>query len=429
MSRVSLTLFACCVLLAAACGTSSQEAQLPDQPNDSETLLPECSDPSEETTDEADQTLSYVVSENCDYSQFDYEAEPTANALVEGYDNEAFPPAVIEIDNIFSGGVGADQGIPAIDEPQFAPIADISFIEDDDEPVLSVEVNGEAVAFPLQILIVHEIVNTEIGGTPVTVTYCPLCNSALTFDRQVGARLLDFGVSGSLFNSSLLMYDRQTGSLWTHFNGQGAVGHYAGVQLDLIPTQTVSYGKFVEAHPDGKVLTQDNEHNRQSQYGRNGYVGEDTSDGTSGALFRGEVDERLPRKERVVGLLVEGASLAVPFTELEKQPVQEVTEGDVKMVVFYEKGLASPVDQPRIADGRDVGQSGVFTPEADRQELTFTSETNGVFVDDQTSSTWNIFGQATAGPLEGEQLESIPHVDSFWFSWAAYRPDTQIVTA
>ena len=111
---------------------------------------------------------------------------------------------------------------------------------------------------PLRILIWHEIVNDEVGGTPVTVTYCPLCNSAIVFDRRVPAHVLDFGTTGKLRNSDLVMYDRQTESWWQQFTGEAIVGSLTGTELKLIPSRLEFFGEFRTRHPGGKVLIPNN---------------------------------------------------------------------------------------------------------------------------------------------------------------------------
>ena len=370
--------------------------------------------------------LSVISTE---YDSVDYSVTPAGRAvdqIASGIDETLFPPSVIDINQIMSCGVPID-GIPPIDSPQYLKPAEATYIESN-EPVVSIEVNGDARAFPIKVLMSHEIVNTEIGGIPVTVTYCPLCNSALAYDRRVGDRVLDFGVSGTLYNSALIMYDRPTGSLWGHFTGEGFVGHYAGLQLSLIPTQTLSFGEFTAAMGDAMVLSNESEHGIRA-YSRNPYIGEDPSPGTSGMLFRGTVDERLPRKERVVGIFDYGGSaIAIPFEVLNERRVV-VLDKDSKngLVVFYIDGLSSPLDTSNISQGRDVGQTGVFKPAVNGQELTFKNQPDGeIFTDDQTGSTWNILGRAIDGELDGAVLEPVAHLDAFWFAWAAYRPDTKI---
>ena len=242
--------------------------------------------------------------------------------------------------------------------------------------------------------------------------------------------MLDFGTSGSLYQSALVMYDRQTESLWAHFTGQGLVGHYAGAQLGFIPAQTVSWAQFREAHPDGQVLSRQTGANRP--YGDNPYPGYDLEDSDPiGGFFTGDIDRTLAAKARVVGIADEAGSVAVRFEDLEEAPVIPVTEDGRNLVVFHQPGLASSLDAFEVGGGRDVGQTGVFEATApDGTGLTFApvgDPADGRFVDDETGSTWNVLGQAVDGPLSGEELEAAPHLDTFWFAWATYRPGTVIV--
>ncbi|MEM9561254.1 MAG: DUF3179 domain-containing protein [Actinomycetota bacterium] len=362
-----------------------------------------------------------------DYSTVDYDAEPVGSALRGDRADPAYPEPVIDPTLIRSGGVPPD-GIPPIDAPMFTAAGDVDYLTDD-EAVILVEVDGDARAYPIQILIWHEIVNDTFGDVPVSITYCPLCNSALAFDRRVGERVLDFGTSGELYQSALVMYDRQTESLWAHFTGGGLVGHYAGVQLDFIPAQTVSWAQFREANPDGLVLNQST--GAQRPYGQNPYPGYDfeQSDPIS-TFFTGDIDRTLASKARIVGVNDDGGSVAVRLEDLVDQPVIPVTEDGRNLVVFHRPGLASSLDSFQVDGGRDVGQTGVFEAVApDGTELTFAPgpADDGSFVDDQTGSTWNVLGQATGGPLDGSELAKVPHLDTFWFAWATYRPGTVIV--
>src|ERR687891_499890 len=155
--------------------------------------------------------------------------------------------ALVPLDEIISGGPPPD-GIPAIDRPAFVSPSEAARWLVPKEPVLAVQVKGDARAYPLQILMWHEIVNDVVGGVPVTVTYCPLCNSGIVFERVVDGTTLDFGTSGKLYKSDLVMYDRQTESLWSHFTGQAVIGTLTGAQLELIPMSTVSWSDWLDAH-------------------------------------------------------------------------------------------------------------------------------------------------------------------------------------
>ncbi|GIU89787.1 MAG: hypothetical protein KatS3mg010_0886 [Acidimicrobiia bacterium] len=168
-------------------------------------------------------------------------------SIAQGGSAGGAPEPLVDLREIRSGGPPPD-GIPSIDEPVFVRAADVDFLADE-EPVLALEIDGDARAYPVQILVWHEIVNDTVAGTPVAVTYCPLCNSAVAYDRRVEGRVLEFGTSGLLWNSALVMYDRQTETLWSHFTGQGIVGVLTGVELATFPVATVPWSVWRDAHP------------------------------------------------------------------------------------------------------------------------------------------------------------------------------------
>ena len=349
-------------------------------------------------------------------------AEDVVSALDSPRDG-SFPTPIVDPDALLSGGPPPD-GIPSIDEPKFLRAGDVDFLEDQ-EPVLALTVGDESRAYPVQILIWHELVNDTLDGVPVTVSYCPLCNSAIAYDRRIDDRVLDFGTSGMLYNSALVMYDRQTESLWSHFTGQAIIGALTGTELEIFPMTTVSWAQWREANPDALVLSRETGHSRN--YGVNPYPGYDDV-GQSPFLFDGEVDGRLAAKQRVVGIERGGESVAIVTEHLAVEDVIEVDVGGSPVVVWSTEGTASALDRATVSDGRDVGATGAFQPVVDGQALTFTADGDG-FVDDQTGSRWNVFGEAVSGSLSGERLTKVEHVDTFWFAWAAFRPDTTIVDA
>ena len=327
----------------------------------------------------------------------------------------------IRYDEILSGGPPRD-GIPSIDHPKFVSPKEASAWLKDNEPVIALEVNGVARAYPIQIVIWHEIVNDVIGGVPVAVTFCPLCNSAIVFDRRLDAQVFEFGVSGLLRNSDLIMYDRSTESLWQQFTGEGIVGKMAGAELTWLPASLISYADFRQTYPDGQVLSRETGFGRS--YGSNPYVGYDNIEETP-FLFDGIPDDRLPPMARVVTVSIGDQHVAYPYAVLVRKNVIADHVAGQDVVVFYEPGTASALDARTIADSRDVGATNVFDPVLDGQRLSFRREGDH-FVDDQTGSNWNILGVATSGPLAGKHLTPVIHADHFWFSWAAFRPDTRI---
>lgn len=193
-------------------------------------------------------------------------AEDVPSALDDPFAKD-LPEPTIDMDRV-QQLLPAD-GIPAIDEPTFLDADEVEYLADR-EPVLAIEVDGDARAYPLQILTWHELVNDTIGGRPITVSFCPLCNSAIAYDRRVGDRVLDFGTSGKLLNSALVMYDRQTESLWSHFTAEAFAGALTGKQLPTVPVTMLSWEDWARANPEGLVLSRETGHRRD--YGKNPYV-------------------------------------------------------------------------------------------------------------------------------------------------------------
>jgi Protein of unknown function (DUF3179) len=332
--------------------------------------------------------------------------------------------ALVPLDEIIAGGPPPD-GIPAIDRPAFVSFAAADGWLRGNEPVLALEIEGDARAYPLQILMWHEIVNDVVGGKAVAVTYCPLCNSALVFLRVVAGMTLDFGTSGKLYRSDLLMYDRQTHSLWAQMEGRAVVGDRAGTRLAPVPANTIAYEDFKAIFPQGRVLSRETGHWRA--YGRNPYEGYDQPD-SSPFLFRGEPDRRRPPKERVVGIVVGEVAKAYPWPVLEQRSVIQDTVAGMRLVIFHHAGALSALDDRVIASSRAIGATAVFSPIMDGQVLTFERAPGG-FRDRETGSLWNFLGLAVEGPAAGKRLRPIPHVDAFWFAWAAFNPKTALHAA
>lgn len=327
----------------------------------------------------------------------------------------------VPFSEIRSGGPPPD-GIPPLDDPQFETVAAAGAWLQAQSPVIALEIEGEAKAYPLAILIWHEIANDTVGGVPVAVTYCPLCNSAIVFDRRVGDQTLTFGVSGNLRNSDLIMWDRQTQSWWQQFTGEGIVGVYTGTQLDFLPSQIVGFGTFAERYPDAQVLSRETGYSRS--YGANPYAGYDSAQ--TPFLFEGEIDPRLPAMERVLAGRIGGEAVAYPFSLLQETGVINDTAGGLPVVALWQSGVTSALDAGSIDASRDIGTAALYSRELDGQTLTFWIDEAGVLRDDATSSAWNVFGEAVEGELAGARLElqlAAPHL---WFAWAAFRPDTRV---
>ncbi len=236
----------------------------------------------------------------------------------------------IDLDEIMSGGPPKD-GIPSIDDPKFAPLAKIKEMGET-EPVISLKIGGAAKAYPLRILIWHEIVNDTLAGVPVSVTYCPLCNSAIVFDRRLDGRVLDFGTTGKLRNSDLVMYDRQTESWWQQFLGEGIVGEMTGKRLKMLPARVESLARF-------------------RAYGANPYVGYDGA--PAPFLYRGSMPEGIAPMAYVVAI----GKDAWPLDLVQKN--KTVTTDRYRLT--WTPGQNSALDSGEIAKGRDIGNLVVET--------------------------------------------------------------------
>ncbi len=326
----------------------------------------------------------------------------------------------IELDELLVGLPRLDprDGIPPIDRPRFEAIADATWLGDA-EPGALVRLDGEVRFYPLSILTRHEIVNDRIGDIPVAVTFCPLCNTALTFDRRVDGEVLRFGVSGLLRNSDLVMWDEGTTSLWQQITGESVVGAFAGTQLDLISTSIVSYGDAVADFPDALSLSRST--GFPIDYGANPYVGYSSSERPF--LFDGEPDPRFPALSRVVGVSIDGVEKAYPFPLLVDSPAVNDQVGDVPVAVLWGGDTADALAGPVIADSQAIGTGIAFDRRVGDQVLTFSAIGDGRFTDAETGSTWSLLGLALDGPLAGEQLDGVTHRNEFWFAWASFFPD------
>ena len=221
--------------------------------------------------------------------------------------------------------------------------------------------------------------------------------------------------------------DRQTESLWQQIGGEAIVGSMVGAKLNLLPAPIVSWAQFKENFPDALVLSQETGFTRN--YGTNPYSGYDDVHNTP-FLFRGELDSTLSPFERVVTLDLGDEFVAYPFPLLEDVRVFQDVRKQQDIAVFWTPGASSALDARNIDEGREVGSTGVFVRGVDGESLDFAPNPadDQTFLDQQTRSTWNIFGKAVDGPLVGTQLEPLVFANHFWFAWAAFQPDTEVVT-
>ncbi len=408
-------------LLVAACGAATPPPDTGVRDDGTVVAEPTPDDPSasDEPAGGSDDESAVVVEPDPNFE----EALREARLSTRGWTTD-FSLHTVDYGEILN--VLSRDGIPALDNPQFVTTDEADAWLGALEPVILLEVDGVAKAYPLQILTWHEIANDTIAGVPVAVTFCPLCNSAVVFDRRLDGGVFDFGVSGNLRQSDLIMWDRQTESWWQQLTGESIVGVNAGKQLTFIPAPIVSWETFKEAFPGSDVLSRDTGFRRS--YGTNPYAGYDRVDNPP-FLFDGPTDGQLLPKERVVAIEVNGVDAAFPFTVISQERAVNYEVGGTDLAVFFEPGTVSALDRSSILNSRDVGSTGVFDATLDGRKLTFRldgSPEDGVIVDDETGSTWSILGKAISGELEGSQLDRILHQDHFWFAWAAFKPDTMI---
>ncbi len=265
-----------------------------------------------------------------------------------------FSRTIVDLGEIRGGGPPKD-GIPSIDAPRFVAVGEIAGDLEPGEPVMSVVLGDDARAYPLRILMWHEIVNDTVNGVPIAVTYCPLCNSGVVFERTVAGTPTTFGTTGKLRHSDLVMYDRASESWWQQFDGRAIVGERVGTELERLPARLEAFAEFADRHPRGAVLVPTDA--RARDYGRNPYVGYDSA--PRPFLFDGSYDGPGSPLMRVVA--VEGLDRAYSL-ELVRAAGAVVDE---PFVIRWRPGQRSALDTARIAEGRDVGTVTVQRQRAD----------------------------------------------------------------
>jgi len=335
----------------------------------------------------SDETVSIVVSES---------NEPTYTMMETNGQKHIIP-----LDKIRGGGPPKD-GIPSIDNPVFTDISGSNFMSDSDI-VIGLEINGDAKAYPLFILVWHEIVNDKVGETPVSVTYCPLCYTSQVFERILDGREVEFGTSGKLYNSNLLMYDRLTESYWSQSLGMAVTGPLSGSQLKTIPFDLITWGDWKRLHSDTLVLTTDTGHIRSyatDPYGN--YYSEPR------IMFPVEnSDDRMHPKEIIIGFNED---------DIYKAYKQDDIESDKAINDFV--GLT-----PIVLISEHDQNSRIFQRTVDGKLLRFLYD-DGMLVDSETKSMWTYDGMAISGPMAGSILQRMPIHPGFWFEWVAFHPDT-----
>jgi hypothetical protein len=321
---------------------------------------------------------------------------------------------LISSDEIFDAGVGRD-GIPALDFPESVAAPAASGFMHDTMRVIGVEVNGEARAYPLFLFWWHEIVNDTLGGQQVLVSYCPLTGSGLAFDPAFDGKARIFGVSGLLFENNLVMFDRETESLWVQMLMGAQCGPERGAPLFRIPVVETTWGHWKALHPATAVITDQTGFDRP--YGAYPFGGYDEPDNDVTLLPSSPWNRKRPPKELTLGVKVGLAAAAYPFGVLEELgPVAAVNDqvGPQPILVTWVGAARTARAFARRVGGRalsfDVAEASILT-----------------FRDRETGSTWDAGGEAVSGPLRGERLKPLEDAWTlFWFAWSVYYPGTHI---
>ena len=299
----------------------------------------------------------------------------------------------------------AKDGIPAIFDPVFITVEEAASQMNDRDLVIGLSINGEHHAYSTAFLSSHEIVNDVVGGVPVAVTWCPLCFTSMVFGREIDGTALTFGVSGMLIMNNLVMYDRQTDTLWSQLIGEAVKGPLNGTKLTLIPSQLTSWGGWKKEHPDTLALD----------------IGGPASDpyrdyyftGGSGVLGKHHDDDRLEQKALVVGVVGESSQRAYSYRALSLDPIINDTFEGRPLVLSLNGTSASTAVYDRTVDGEVL----TFAATQDLSQM----------IDLETESVWSqSSGKAVSGPLKGKQLGSVYAFTSFWFSWRDFYTETEL---
>lgn len=314
--------------------------------------------------------------------------------------------------------------------PAFIHKTDSLYNYYDFEPAIVINFGSEARAYPLSVLTLFELSNDSITGKQIMVTYCPMCNAALVFNRNVktpkGEQLLTFGISGLLMHNDMVMYDHQTESWWEQLMGEGVAGEYAGVELKMLPALLIDVKDFFDRFPDGKILSPIalNAY-RKKHIHRPFHNLEDTDHLNAHYYIPEKTDPRLPPLEHILDIHLYGHDRVYPFHILAKQHVINETQGDDAIVIFYHGETVSVLHKDNLAKAKRTGSATAFSRKLNNLLYTFRKQ-GDYFLDDQTNSRWDITGYCREGKLQGAQLEILPHSNHFAFAYLAFYPHVEI---
>ncbi len=365
------------------------------------------------------------------------ETEPSPTEFVQAFPAETAPaakdepvlvPPPPEIEPSATVSLLPRDSIQAIDDPQFVNASEANRFMSADEKVIGLDINGDIRAYPIPVLSVHEIINDDVGGEPIAVTWCPLCYTALVFSRRsdIPDVLLTFGVSGKLLNNTLVMYDRESDSLWSQLYGAALVGPMAGARLSFFPSVFTQWSTWVAQHPDTLVLDKEAacEAFNCGTYSSNprGSYDVDPYESYYNRSDEGVINRQIPRdseeaigtaKERVLGIRIAGQARAYPYSELgDRTLINDMVNG-VPILVWLDS---------------DTHTGLAYLRTIDALELSFFAddESTTIIIDEETGSEWDVTsGTALNGPLRGTQLTPVFATSAFEFGWYDYFPNSE----
>ena len=298
------------------------------------------------------------------------------------------------------------------------------------EPVISIEMNGEAKAYPLSILRYYEILNDEVGGIPVLIAYCSLCNSAMVFDKRINFKgesyALDFLYPKMARQSNMVVKDKQTNTLWQQFDGKGLVGKLSGAELTQLSFVLMSYKDFFVNYPNGKILTPESDPKMQfyKGYMMNPDVGY-ADINSDPHFFLGKVDARLSPKELVLVLKLKDRFFVYPFSAMTKENMIQDKPSGSEVVIFYNPNMVSILDKELIKESKNIGYAIAYSPQVKGKRLKFAKAENG-FIDTKTGSHWNMLGTCIDGKYKGEKLQPYIYTQTFAFAILAFHPEAVV---
>lgn len=333
-----------------------------------------------------------------------------------------FTTSKVPLHEFQSGGPPKD-GIPSIDAPKFSSVSEADKWLSGDDPVILVTAGKTVKAYPLSIMLWHEIINDSLNNTPIAVTYCPLCSAAICFDRRAAGRTLTFGTTGSLRKSDMIMYDRQTESWWQQYTGEALAGKLVGKKLKLISSSIIPYKTLKNQFPEAKILSITTGFPRK--YGTTPYPGYDDPNGEP-FLYKTKIKTKLPKMARVLGVFQGRKSKAYPLSLFENRILLNDNIGEIPLLLLGQGTTRSDLDKNSIKESKLAPTASVFKRKIGNLILDFEQRKTKSILDKQTHSNWNSAGICISGKLRGKRLEMIPTQRTFAFAWFEFYPSSEL---